>query len=249
MLKQERQQKIIDILNEEHKIIASDLSKRLSVSEDTIRRDLKELDSQGVIKRVHSGALRKGPPVQDFSTRKEIYNETKLNLANKALNYIKDEMVLLIDGGTTNLQLVHQLPLSLKGTVITNSPPIAMALSNHPDIEVIMVGGTLFKQSMVNLGIHTYETLNEMRADLYIMGIYNIDPENGISVPSSSEALIKRKMTSISNEVLGMVTNDKLDTISNHIVCPTDHLTYLITENVNPDIKLLYEKQGIAIND
>ncbi|WP_273834237.1 DeoR/GlpR family DNA-binding transcription regulator [Guptibacillus sedimenti] len=249
MLKQERQQKIIDILNEEHKIIASDLSKRLSVSEDTIRRDLKELDSQGVIKRVHSGALRKGPPVQDFTTRKEIYNETKLNLAHKALHYIKDDMVLMIDGGTTNLQLVHQLPLSLKGTLITNSPPIAMALSNHSELEVIMIGGTLFKQSMVNLGIDTYETLNTMRADLYIMGIYNIDPEIGISVPSSSEALVKRKMASISTEVLGMVTNDKLDTVSNHIVSPTDQLTYLITENVNADIKRLYEKQGIAIID
>ena len=249
MLKQERQQRIVDILNEEHKVIASDLSKRLSVSEDTIRRDLKELDHQGVIKRVHSGALRKGPPVEDFSTRQEMYNETKLNLASKALDLIKDDMVILIDGGTTNLQLVHQLPLSLKGTVITNSPPIAMALNNHKDVEVIMIGGTLFKQSMVNLGIDTFESLTTMRADLYIMGIYKIDPQIGISVPSLSEALVKRKMASISTEVLGMVTNDKLDTISNHIVCPTDNLTYLITEQVKPDIKKLYENQSIIIID
>lgn len=170
MLKQERQQKIVDILNEEHKVIASDLSKRLSVSEDTIRRDLKELHNQGVIKRVHSGALRKGPPVEDFSTRQGIYNESKLSLASKALEFIHDDMVLLIDGGTTNLQLVHQLPMSLKATVITNSPPIATALTNHESVEVIMVGGTLFKQSMVNLGIDTFESLNAMRADLYIMG-------------------------------------------------------------------------------
>ncbi|GGF27987.1 DeoR family transcriptional regulator [Halobacillus andaensis] len=249
MLKQERQQIIVDILNEEHKVIASDLSKRLSVSEDTIRRDLKELDNQGVIKRVHSGALRKGPPVEDFSTRQEISNETKLNLATKALHLIKDDMVILIDGGTTNLQLVHQLPLSLKATVITNSPPIAMALNNHKDVEVIMIGGTLFKQSMVNLGVDTFEALHTMRADLYIMGIYKIDLQIGISVPSLSEALVKRKMASISTEVLGMVTNDKLDTISNHIVCPTDKLTYLITEQIKPDIKKLYEKQRITIID
>ncbi|RWZ54603.1 DeoR/GlpR transcriptional regulator [Halobacillus fulvus] len=249
MLKQERQQKIVDILNEEHKVIASDLSKRLSVSEDTIRRDLKELDHQGMIKRVHSGALRKGPPVEDFSTRQNIYNETKLNLATKALDFIKDDMVLVIDGGTTNLQLVHQLPLTLKGTVITNSPPIAMALANHSDVEVIMLGGTLFKQSMVNLGIDTFEALGKMRADLYIMGIYKIDAQIGISVPSMAEAQIKGKMTEISTEVLGMVTNDKLDTISNHIVCPTDQLTYLVTEQVKPDIKRMYENQRIMIVD
>lgn len=249
MLKEERQQRILQILNDEHKVIASDLSKRLCVSEDTIRRDLKELDIQGLVKRVHSGALRLGPPVVDFSTRQTISNEVKINLALKAVDFIKDDMVLLIDGGTTNLHLVNHLSLSLKATVITNSPPIAMALSNHKNVEVIMIGGTLFKESMVNLGIDTMETLNTMRTDLYIMGIYNIDPHIGISVPSISEALVKRKMASISTEVLAMVTSDKLDTISNHIVCPSDHLTYLITEHVKPDVKALYANQGITVVD
>jgi DeoR/GlpR family transcriptional regulator of sugar metabolism len=250
MLKEERQQKILEILNKEYKVIASDLSKRLSVSEDTIRRDLRELDSQGLIKRVHSGALRIGPPVVDFSTREKIYNEVKINLAKKALTIVKENMVILIDGGTTNLQFVHQLPIQFKATVITNSPPIAMALLNHVNIEVIMVGGTLFKQSLVNLGIDTIETLSNIRADLYIMGIYKIDSQIGISVPSISEALVKRKMVSISNEILAMVTADKLDTFSNHIVCPSNQLTYLITEeNVNPDIKKAYQSQGITIVD
>ncbi|WP_053218250.1 DeoR/GlpR family DNA-binding transcription regulator [Virgibacillus senegalensis] len=247
MFKEERQQQIIQILDEEHKVIASDLSKRLSVSEDTIRRDLKELDSQGLIKRVHSGALRKGPPVVDFSTRQNLYNEIKIKLAQKALTFVKDNMVLLIDGGTTNLHLVNNLPLSLKATIITNSPPIAMALSNHEHIEVIMIGGTLFKESMVNLGIDTVEELNTLRADLYIMGIYKIDQHTGISVPSRSEALVKRKMASVSSEILGMVTSDKLDTISKHIVCPTNQLTYLVTEQINKDIKTQYEKQDIIV--
>lgn len=249
MLKEERQQKILQILNDEYKVIASDLSKRLSVSEDTIRRDLKELDNRDLIKRVHSGALRIGPPVVDFSTRQNVFNDIKISLATEATNFIKEEMVVLIDGGTTNLQFVSQLPLSLKLTIITNSPPISMALTNHKNIEVIMIGGTLFKQSMVNLGIDTVETLNTMRADLYIMGIYKIDPYIGISVPSLSEALVKRKMASISAKILGMVTPDKLDTISNHIVCPTKDLTYLITKNVNSDIKSLYESQGIIVID
>ncbi|MFJ7978331.1 DeoR/GlpR family DNA-binding transcription regulator [Peribacillus sp. NPDC096379] len=249
MLKEERQQKILHFLNDEHKVIASDLSKRLSVSEDTIRRDLKELDTQGLVKRVHSGALRIGPPVVDFSTRQNISNEVKINLALKAIDFIKDNMVLLIDGGTTNLHLVNNLPLSLKATVITNSPPIAMALSNYDYVEVNMIGGTLFKESMVNLGIDTVETLNMIRADLYIMGIYNIDPHIGISIPSISEALVKRKMVSISTEVLAMVTSDKLDTVSNHIVCPSDSLTYLITEHVKPDVKALYANKGINVVD
>ena len=249
MLKEERQQIILQILNDEHKVIASDLSKRLSVSEDTIRRDLKELDNQDLIKRVHSGALRVGPPVVDFSIRQNVFNDIKIALAQKAMNFIEEDMVLLIDGGTTNLHFVNQLPPTVKLTVITNSPPISIALANHKNVEVIMIGGTLFKQSMVNLGIDTVEMLNTMRADLYIMGVYKIDPFIGISVPSLSEALVKRKMASISTEVLGMVTTDKLDTISNHIVCPAKDLTYLITKNVNSDIKKLYRSQGITVID
>src|SRR5690625_4148010 len=107
MLKSERQDMILQILNEEHKVIASNLSKRLSVSEDTIRRDLKELDSKGLIKRVHSGALRIGPPVVDFSIRENISSEIKMKLAKKAVEFLREDMVILIDGGTTNLHLVH----------------------------------------------------------------------------------------------------------------------------------------------
>lgn len=249
MLKEERQHKILQILNDEHKVIARDLSKRLQVSEDTVRRDLKDLDNQGLIKRVHSGALRIGPPVVDFSTRQGISSEAKSKLAVKALDFIKDNMVILIDGGTTNLQLVNQLPKSLKATIITNSPPIAMALNQHDSLEVIMIGGTLFKESMVNLGIDTVEALNSIRADLYIMGIYKIDPQIGISVPSLSESLVKRKMCEVSAEIIGLVTPDKLMTMSNHIICPANSLTYLITENVKYDIKQMYQQQGISVID
>ncbi|WP_093194169.1 DeoR/GlpR family DNA-binding transcription regulator [Salimicrobium halophilum] len=247
MLKQERQQKILEILNGEQRVIASDLSQRLFVSEDTIRRDLKELDNKGLIRRVHSGAMRIGPPVVDFSTRKNVMNELKMDLAKKALEFIKEDMVLLIDGGTTNLHFVNQLPLTLKATVITNSPPIAMALTNHNDIEVIMIGGTLFKESMVNLGVNTVEFLDNIRADLYVMGIHKIDPNIGISVPSLGEAEVKRKMASVSNEILAMVTSDKLNTFSNHIVTPASALTYLITDNDQSDILSSYHSQQITV--
>ena len=247
MLKEERQQKILEILNAEQKVITSDLSERLSVSEDTIRRDLKELDNQGLIKRVYSGALRKGPPVVDFFSRQNIASDIKTKLAQKALRFIEDGQVLLIDGSTTNLHLVNQLPLSLKATIITNSPPISMALSNHKDVEVIMLGGILFKQSMINLGVQTVESLNTMVADLYIMGIYNIDAEMGISVPTLSECLVKRKMVEVSTEKIGLVTKDKLGTVSSQIICPSEDLTYLVTEEIDSDIKSLYQEKNIVV--
>ena len=247
MLKEERQQKILEILDEEQKIIASDLSQRFLVSEDTIRRDLKDLDQKKLIRRVHSGALKIGPPVTDFEKRQKISNDLKENLARKALPYIQENTVILIDGSTTNLQLVNALPINFKATIITNSPPIAMALAYHEQVEVLMIGGTLYKQSMVNLGIDTVEYLENIRADTYIMGIYNIDDQIGISVPTISESLVKRKMASISTEVIGLVTADKLGTVSSQIIGPANLLTYLVTEYLTPSIAKLYTKQKIAV--
>ena len=100
---------------------------------------------------------------------------------------------------------------------------------------------------MVNLGIDTVEYLENIRADTYVMGIYNIDDQNGISVPTISESLVKRKMASISTEIIGLATADKLNTVSNQIIGPANLLTYLVTENINPNIAKLYTKQKIAV--
>ena len=248
MLKEERQQKILEILNEEQKVVASDLSQRFSVSEDTIRRDLKELDQKSLIRRVHSGALRVGPPITDFEKRQKISNDIKESLAKKTLPYLSENTVILIDSGTTNLHLVKAIPINFKATVVTNSPPIAMALAYHDQIEVLMIGGTLYKESMANFGIDTVAYLDNMRIDTYVMGIYNIDAQNGISVPTISEALVKRKMAFVSTEIIGMVTADKLGTVSNQIIGPANTLTYLVTEEgVNSNITKLYIKQKIAV--
>ncbi len=249
MLKEERQQKIIDILNIEQKVIASDLSQRFNVSEDTIRRDLKELDSQGILKRVHSGALRVGPPITDFSYRETVDSEIKKALAHKALPFLKEDSVIIIDGSTTNLALVKEIPHDFRATIITNSPPIAVELAQHAQVEVINIGGIFYKQSMINLGVETYKNLQNIRADLYVMGIYNIDIDAGTSVPTLQEAEIKQQMTRVSTEVLGMITNDKFGTISNAIVGPVDDLSFLISEDIPEKVRKEYNKKKLLLID
>lgn len=247
MLKKERQQLILDILDKEKRIIASDLSHRLNVSEDTIRRDLRELDKKLLIRRVHSGALRIGPPVQDFQHRIQLLNNTKIELAEKAIPLLQENSVIMIDGGTTNMCLVNSIPLSFHATIITNSPPIATSLAYHNNIEVINLGGILYKQSMVNLGIDTIESLDKMRADIYIMGVHNIDPEIGLSVPTLPEAQVKRKMASISSEIIGLVTANKLGTCSNQIIAPAGILTYLVTDKIDMNDKKEYASKKIIV--
>ena len=249
MLKEERKQKILELLDLEQKVIASDLSLRFNVSEDTIRRDLKELDNQGLLKRVHSGALRVGPPLTDFHFREQLFSEKKESLATKALPFLKEDTVIIIDGSTTNLAFVRKIPHDFRATIITNSPPIAVSLAQHRNIEVISLGGILYKHSMINLGVQTYKDLDKIRADLYIMGIYNIDIDTGISVPTVQEAEIKSKMVSISTEVLSMITNDKFGTVSNQIVGPVDDISFLISENIPEKIKREYRKSKMVLID
>lgn len=248
MLKEERHQYILKLLHRERKVIATELSTRLNVSEDTIRRDLRELDSLGLIRRVHSGALIVGPPVTDFEQRQTVLQEAKVGLAKSALPLITSGQVILIDGGTTNLHLAHQLPLDLEATVITNSPPIATALKSHAHIDVIMLGGNLYKQSLVNLGAGTVEALSFIRVDLYFIGIYNIHPQIGITFPNQEEAYVKRKMIAVSTEVAALVTLDKFGTAATHLVAPTSSLTYLVTEpQIDREILEPYAQMNIAI--
>jgi DeoR/GlpR family transcriptional regulator of sugar metabolism len=249
MLKEERQKKILDILDTEQRVVAKELTTRLGVSEDTIRRDLRELDENKQIKRVHSGAIRVGPPVTSFIHRETVDSELKKNIAKKAIPFLKMGSTILIDGSTTNLELVKLLPIDFACTIITNSPPIAVALVNHPYIDVIMLGGNFYKQSMINLGVETYTFLEKLRVDLYIIGIYNIDPESGMSVPTKKEAEIKRKMIDISSEVLGMATNDKLGTVSNYIVGDVNDLNYLISKGISASVKTEYTNKDVIIID
>lgn len=247
MLKEERQQEILDILARDHRVIAKDLSIQFKVSEDTIRRDLKELDEKHLLKRVHSGALKVGPPDLEFEKRESIDEDIKAAVAKKALPLLRENSVILIDGGSTNLQLVKAIPLDFTATIITNSPPISLALAHHQNIEILLIGGTLNKEYMVTLGIDTVEQLSDMRADLYVMGVYHIDSENGLSVPSVSEALVRRKMISISAEVLAMVTSDKFETVSNQIIAPVDVINYLITDDSVKEAKKIYEPHQILV--
>ncbi|MER2142034.1 MAG: DeoR family transcriptional regulator, partial [Priestia megaterium] len=110
MLKQERRKQIMNLLEKEGRIVATTLSQTLNVSEDTIRRDLLEMDALGLLQRVHGGALPRSTSAVDYKERKRELMDVKHSLAVAALPLIKDGQVLLMDGSTTNIQLVKAFP-------------------------------------------------------------------------------------------------------------------------------------------
>src|SRR5438105_11180070 len=131
MLTAERRRSIMQTLQRDGKVLASELSKNLHVSEDTIRRDLRELASAGVLQRVHGGALPRSPVTASFTARQQQASGAKAAIAQAAVRLIRQDQVIILDGGTTPLQVAQHLPPDLRATVITHSPPVALALTEY----------------------------------------------------------------------------------------------------------------------
>jgi DeoR/GlpR family transcriptional regulator of sugar metabolism len=248
MLTAERRQHILKILRREKKVLSSELSNVLQVSEDTIRRDLRELAETGLLQRVHGGALLASPAIASYADRQKQAPKEKEAIARAAAKLVRPGQVAILDGGTTTLQVARHLPADLEATIVTNSPPIAVELADRPQIEVVMLGGQLYKKALVNVGAATVEELRTIRADLCLLGVCSLHPEVGISVTNLNEAYVKRAMIAGAAEVVGLVTEAKLDTAAPYIVESIHALTYLVTAPTVPDEALAaYKALGLAI--
>jgi DeoR/GlpR family transcriptional regulator of sugar metabolism len=248
MLTAERRQFILEILRRDKKVLSSELSAVLKVSEDTIRRDLRELAETGLLQRVHGGALLTSPATASYADRIQQAPIEKEAIARAAAKLVLPGQVVILDGGTTTLQVARHLPIDLQATVITNSPPIAVALAEHPHIEVVMLGGQLYKKALVNIGAATVEALRMIRADLCMLGVCSLHPEVGISVTNLNEAHVKQAMIKSAAEVVGLVTAAKLDTAAPYVVGSIHALSYLVTAPVVPlEVLTSYKDLGLTI--
>ena len=151
MLKQERQAFIVHQVNLHNRVLSSDLSSQINVSEDTIRRDLQELADKGKIIKVHGGALSRS--FSSSINSSSVYSiDAKKTIAQKAASLIQDGMFVMSTGGTTIIELAKALPENLQATFITGSLPAALEYIHHPKIEVIFIGDKLSKSSQITIG-------------------------------------------------------------------------------------------------
>ena len=142
MLTSHRKQHLLEVLRQSGQIVAKDLSEELGLSEDTIRRDLRELAAEGLLQRVHGGALPASPAMGDFAARLTVATDEKKAIGQAAAAMVHNGQVVILDGGTTAVQIARHFPPELKATVVTHSPTIAVELVSHRNIEVILIGQT-----------------------------------------------------------------------------------------------------------
>ena len=247
MLKAERQSIILDELRSHKKVVSSELCGILHVSEDTIRRDLNELEKKGQLKKVHGGAITLSF-IPSFKKREVQEIQTKHIIAKKALKLIQDDQVIIIDGGTSNMQLVNILPDDKKLTIFTNSIPVASKLCEYPNVDGVLLGGNILRKGHSIVGYQALESLQDIHADLCFLGITSVDPDFGLSEANRKETTIKRAIINSSKTVVSMVISSKLYTRQPFKVCDIDCLNTMVTE-LEPDDERLraYRKKGLQL--
>jgi DeoR/GlpR family transcriptional regulator of sugar metabolism len=245
MLKKERQAYIIQQINIHNKVLSADLGNQLEVSEDTIRRDLQELAEDGKLIKVHGGALANS--FHFTIETKNVYNlSAKQIIAKKALELIKDGMLIVISGGTTMRELVKLLPPQLNATFVTANVPIALELLDHPNVEVIFLGNKLLKSAQMAVGAEVVQRLSQIRADLCLLGTNSIDPIYGITDLEWEIIEVKKAMIACSKKVVSLAISEKLNTEQHLQVCTLDKIDVLITE-LAPEDELLLNYQVLDI--
>jgi DeoR/GlpR family transcriptional regulator of sugar metabolism len=244
----ERQRLILERLGRDGRVVAAALARELGTSEDTIRRDLRELAAQGLVQRVHGGALAPAPQPGSFARRAETSSAEKVALARAAVALLAGARVVLLDGSTTNLELARRLPAGPPRTVLTNSPPIAAALAEHASAEVVVIGGRLDKRAQVAVGAAAVDFIRTVRADACVLGVGALHPDAGLSTDDLEEAHVKRAMVAASADVIALATADKLRAASPYIVAPLDQLTHIVSSADAPD-ELLdpYRAAGVTV--
>ena len=235
MLTEQRHLAILDELRLTGRVLARELAERLQVSEDTIRRDLRELSARGALQRVHGGALPLSPALANLARRSEIALDEKQALGRHAASLVADGQLVFVDGGTSTLAMVRQLSPTLRATVATHSPVIAAALIEHPTVEVLMLGGRLFKHSGVAVGAGVAQAIQALRADCYFLGVTGVDAGFGLSTGDAEEAQVKALLMASAAETVLMASSDKLGKVSPYRVAPLSALsTLIVTPQADP---------------
>lgn len=235
MLKKERQAYILHRLNLHNKVLSTNLCIEIGVSEDTIRRDLQELADAGRLIKVHGGALSNAFSQVEFRPQNVYSLPHKRIIAAKAINLIKDGMFILTSGGTTILEMIRNLPVSLKATIMTGSIPVVNACLVHPGIEVIVIGDRLLRDSKITVGSYAINRIGQVNADLCFLGTNAIHSERGLTDNDWEVVQVKQAMIASSTKVACLTISEKLNSAQPIKVCNMDKIDYLITELATND--------------
>ncbi|MBC5635513.1 DeoR/GlpR transcriptional regulator [Ornithinibacillus sp. BX22] len=235
----ERRQWVLEKIELEGKVEIDSLSNELNVSPMTIRRDLDQLEEEGRVIRVHGGAVAARSLIAEtpFLTKEGRHTEEKRQIAKKALSLVRDGQIILLDSGTTTLEIARLLKVKQDLTVITNDIKIAAELVDSK-LKVIVTGGELQNDVGALFGPQTHHFLKNIHADLFFLGAHAIDLQAGIMSPTFEKSLVKQLMMEAAESTWLVADSSKIGERALSKVCDLQSLTGFITnEHISEEVK------------
>jgi DeoR family fructose operon transcriptional repressor len=227
----ERHQQILAAARAEGRVDVNELARTLSVTPETVRRDLTALERHGLLRRVHGGAIpveRLGfePAVADRESRLAAEKE---RIAKLALDQVPEGGSLILDAGTTTLRLAELLPTDREFSVVTHSLPIAMLLAARPNISLHLLGGTVRGRTLAAVGDWTLRALEDIYADVAFIGTNGLTVGQGLTTPDLTEANVKRALVRSARRTVVLADHTKVGRSDIVRVAPIEAVDVLVT--------------------
>ena len=248
----ERRAFILQALKESSEVTVSALSKETNVSEVTIRKDLTELKKRNLLMRVRGGAIRL-PEMRlgDDTTIKvkQMFNtKEKRAIGEMAATLIKENDTIILDSGTTTLEIAKNLHKFNKLTIITNAINIALELSNYNKFTIILLGGHLRESSTSTVGPIAESTLKLFYCDKLFLGVDSFNMKEGVSTPNIEEANINQTMMAMAKETIAVLDSTKFEKRSFAFIAPINKIHSIVTDNGIPaEIKSQLKKMNMNL--
>jgi DeoR/GlpR family transcriptional regulator of sugar metabolism len=247
-LKEERQQQILEAVQSNRQVTVAELSCHFGVSEVTIRRDLRELADQGVLRRAHGGAVAAAPASSEAPViRRMIQAEScKECIGRAAAALVSDGDSVFIGSGSTTTYVAQHLVDHQSLTVVTNALTVAIELASAEGVTVVVTGGVMRESELSLIGHIAEQSLREVRVDKVIIGIPAINLEEGLTNDYLPEVMTDRTIIEMAPELILVADHTKFGKVASAYLAPIDRVTTLITD-LETDPKMLAQLENIGI--
>ncbi len=250
MYLEERQERIVALLNETGRVSVPALSKSFGVTEDCIRKDLKQLAERGVCKRVYGGATRvETVPELNVIDRIDLFVPEKRAIAKKALRLVEDEMTVFLDISTSSLMLAQQLAKSERScTVVSTMVGVLTALAKNPKITALCPGGTLRPGLDGFVGVPCVKGLDSYRFDLAFMGCYGLDADSTeITTHTPEDGIVKEAVVARARKNYLLAESRKLHSFGSYRYASFDDFEALISDGKDVEGAAQVRRAGLVV--
>jgi DeoR family transcriptional regulator of aga operon len=243
----ERRDSIIQIIQKNGKVRVDTLSDKFDVSSVTIRNDLDFLEKKGIVHRTHGGALLRKSVYEDPSLeeKQQLYRKEKQRIGEKAVELIKNGDSILLDSGTTAMEIAQRLNGKKNLTIMTNAINLALKLGSMESMSVMLTGGLLRKESFSLVGPEAEATISNYYFDKLFLGVDGLDINFGLTTPNPMEAQLNRIMVERAQQVIAVTDSSKFGRHSFSYICDVDVISTLITDT---NISVEFERELLRRN-